>query len=109
MGWERRPGGNYYYRSIRTGDGHVGKRYFGNGVAAEVAAGLDAEARARRRAEAEAARSLRERLATPDAAMAALDAACALALEAALVSAGFHRQNYSAWRRRRHVHQGRTG
>ena len=108
MGWEPRQGGVYYYSATRE-NGRVRHRYLGRGEAARAAAALDSEARDRRRAEAEAVRSLRERLATPDAAMAALDAACDLALEAAIVSAGFHRRNYSAWRRRRSSRPAPTG
>ena len=107
MAWESRASGKYYYRSIRTFDGRVVKSYFGNGLAAGMAAELDAEARARRRAEADAVAAERARLAPPDAAMAALDAACRLTMEATLVAAGFHRFNY-AWRRRRAVLHGRV-
>ena len=110
MAWESRASGKYYYRSIRTPDGRVVKSYFGNGLAAGMAAELDAEARARRRAEAEAVAAERARLAPLDEAMAALDRACHLAVEATLVAAGYHRRGTtSAWRRRRAVLHGRVG
>jgi hypothetical protein len=106
MGWERRHGGTYYYRPVRRA-GRVEKEYFGNGVAARAAASLDAEAEQRRRSEAETVRAWRDRLAPLDGAVAALDGACRLMLEATLISAGYHRQNYSAWRRKRD--HGRVG
>jgi hypothetical protein len=107
MGWEKRHGGTYYYRPVRRA-GRVEKEYFGNGVAARAAAWLDAEAGRLRRSEAETLRGWRDRLAPLDGAAAALDGACRLMLEATLISAGYHRQNYCEWRRRR-VHRRRVG
>ena len=107
MGWERRHGGTYYYRTVRRG-GRVEKDYFGCGVAARAAAGLDAEAGRLRRSEAEAVRSRRGGSPRSRGSWRRSNAACTLMLEATLVGAGYHRQNYSAWRRRR-VHHGRVG
>ena len=100
MAWASRPGGTYYYRNQWV-DGRAVTRYLGRGPAAELAAGLDALARQRRRDEAEALRAERARLGPPEAALAALEAACKLMVEAGLTAAGYHRPNYGAWRRRR--------
>jgi hypothetical protein len=99
MAWERRPGGLYYYRSVRR-DGRVRKVYFGRGEAAALAARLDAEARRRRADEAAAVASERDRLRPLDEAAAAVQAACALMTEAVLVAEGFRRVDYR-WRRHR--------
>jgi hypothetical protein len=97
MGWEARPGGRYYYRSVRVG-GRVVKRYFGNGEVARQAERLDAEARRRGLAEAGAIRAEEDRLGPADAAMAALDRACRLMTGATLLASGFH-QHCRSWRR----------
>jgi hypothetical protein len=99
MAWESRSGRRYYYRSVWL-DGRVVKRYFGSGPAGELASQLDEEARRARREPLEAIRELRERLGPPDAALAALGAACDILLEATLLAEGFHRPNYGVWRRR---------
>lgn len=106
MGWEPRNGGVYFYRAARR-DGRVVRTYLGNGAAAALAAEIDAEAKARRRAEAEALAAERARLAPADGVMAALDRACRLVLEAALLADGYRRRNYSRWRRRRVRQAGR--
>jgi hypothetical protein len=100
MGWEKRPGGVYYYRSVRDGS-RVRKRYYGRGQTGELAAGFDDMARRRRRDAAKALEDERVRLHPLDELIAVLDAACKFAVEAELTAAGFHRQNYCAWRRRR--------
>src|SRR4051794_6602787 len=97
MAWESRPGGRYYYKSVRRA-GRVRKVYLGRGAAAELAEQFAAEAKARRAAEAAAAGAALARLGPPEAAMAELDAACKLAVEAALMVVGFRRVDY-AWRR----------
>jgi hypothetical protein len=100
MVWSKRPGGVYYYRSARVG-GRPVKTYFGRGTAAELAASLDAEDRRKRQQQKDTLESEKARLRPMDEAMEALDAACNLAVEAELTAAGFHRQNYSAWRLKR--------
>ena len=99
MGWEARPGGDYYYRSIRV-DGRVVKTYFGRGEVARQAERLDDEAREQKLAEAAAIRSEQDRLGPAEQAMAALDLACRRLIEASLLSSGFYRHRRS-WRRRR--------
>ena len=99
MAWETRRGRPYYYSSRRI-DGRVVKRYLGTGDLGGLAAGLQAEARLRRIELVEALERERKRLEPADAAMAALDRACGLAIEASLVAAGYHKVNYE-WRRRR--------
>src|SRR4051812_23968619 len=98
MAWEPRPGGRYYYRSVRVG-GQVRKVYVGRGAVAEVAAEQDADAKAWRVARAAAARAEQARLGPPEEAMAVLERACDLALEAAMTAAGYRKVNY-AWRHR---------
>ena len=97
MAWELRPGGRYYYRSVRRA-GRVRKVYLGRGAAAELAAQLAAEAKARRAAEAAAARAELALFGPLETAVADLDAACKLAVEATLMVAGYRRVDY-AWRR----------
>jgi hypothetical protein len=102
MAWETRGrNGRRYYYSARWSDGRTVKNYFGRGAPAELAAGLDADARRLRAAEGEALQAERSRLEPAERAMRALDAACELLLDETLTAAGYHRQNYSAWRRRR--------
>jgi hypothetical protein len=102
MAWETRGrNGRRYYYSARWSGGRSLKHYFGNGPLAELAAEFDAEARRQRVAEADAVQAERSRLEPAERAMRALDAACELMLAATLTAAGYHRENYSAWRRRR--------
>ena len=101
MGWERRQGTGYYYRSRRVG-GRVVKTYFGRGEVARVAEQLDAADRRRRAAEGAALATERSRLAPAEAALAALDAACDLMLGATLLAAGCRHHHYS-WRRGKRV------
>jgi hypothetical protein len=102
MAWEKRPfksgSRRYYYRAQRRG-GRVVKVYFGRGAAAALAADVDARARRQRADEAARLRRLRDDLRPADAALDALDAACGLALEAALVAAGYY-QHHREWRPR---------
>jgi hypothetical protein len=100
MSWQRRGRAYYFVRSAWV-DGRSETRYFGRGAAGELAAHLDEQDRQRREARAESLRAEADRLELPEAAARALDAACGLMADAALTSAGFHRQNYCPWRRRR--------
>jgi hypothetical protein len=104
VSWELRKGRRVYY-SAEKRDGRVVKVHIGRGAVGEVAAGLVAEARRRRADEAAALEAEKVRLAVPDRAMAALDEACGLAIEASLTAVGFHRFDYK-WRRR---HVRKTG
>jgi hypothetical protein len=99
VAWEARSrAGPYYYRGTYEG-GRVVKTYFGRGAAARVAARLDDQARRDRAEESARLRRIVVRLGPADAALADLDAACRLALEAALAVAGYDRRNRK-WRRR---------
>jgi hypothetical protein len=90
MSWESRKGrGRYYYTARRDAHGRVAKTYVGTGPAAELAAQLDAETRQRRADETATVRAASVTLATLDAAMRDLDAACGLALAAGLATAGY--------------------
>jgi hypothetical protein len=99
MGWEARPSGRFYYRSRRVG-GRVLKTYLGNGPAARLAALMDGEAEGLRRAEAAAIAAERARVGPAEEAIARLEAACELVLEATLTAAGYHRVDHGPWRRR---------
>ena len=101
MGWERRSrGGLYYTRSRRVG-GRVVREYVGTGLAAELAARLDAAERGRRGARAAAGRAERERLDAADATLAELSAVADALARSALLLAGYHRHDRGEWRRRR--------
>lgn len=99
----RRPGGTgYFYLSRRDpATGKVVKQYLGRGARAKAAAGALAARRKRRADERLAVERTRAELQAVDAVMAELEAAAVTLMEAALVAAGFHRANYSRWRRRR--------
>jgi hypothetical protein len=100
VAWERRKGHRYYYTARRSESG-VAKAYFGRGPLAEAVAGLDDQQRRRRAAQAAAERADRAQLEPADQALAAFEAAADLVMTAVLTIHGFHRQNYSRWRRRR--------
>lgn len=106
MAWETRGHCRFFYISRRQ-DGRVIKDYAGRGAIGEVAAGLVAEARRKRADEAAALDAEKARLEGPDRAMANLDRACVLAIEATLTAAGFQRFDYK-WRRR-HVRRTDSG
>jgi hypothetical protein len=93
MAWEKRVGGRYFYKSVRR-NGRVKKVYYGRGPAAELAARIDADARERRAVDVATLQAMSARFDPVDGAMAALDAACSLAVEATLVAAGYRRINY---------------
>jgi hypothetical protein len=100
MAWEARPGGTYYYLNERQGD-RVVKKYYGRGVVGELAAHMAADALRKRQEAARAIRDLRDALASAEAALVALEAACDVLLGSSLLASGFHRPNHCAWRRRR--------
>ncbi len=99
----RKAGGNtYLYVSRRDRvTGKVVKRYIGRGPKADAAAAELAARRKRRTYERLAVERTRAELRAVDAMMAELDRAASLVLEATLLAAGYHRQNYSRWRKRR--------
>lgn len=99
----RRAGGaGYFYLSRRDPTmGKVVKQYLGRGAKAEAAAGALDERRKRRAEERLAVDRRRAELQAADGVMAELEAAAVILMEAALYAAGFHRANYSRWRRRR--------
>jgi predicted component of type VI protein secretion system len=99
MGWESRKRGRFFYRSSRQ-NGRVVKTYIGRGIAGRAAADFLAEARQRRLDQAAAFRTEQARLASPTQALADLDAACSLMIEAILTIAGFHKVD-SKWRKKR--------
>ena len=106
MAWELRGGRRYYYSSTRR-SGRSIKAYVGHGAAGALAAALVAEGIRRRADRALALVAERARLASPERALAALDRACRLAIEAELAAAGYHNYDYR-WRRR-HVPAGDRG
>jgi hypothetical protein len=100
MPWESRGKARYYYRS-EWSVGRSVRRYAGCGPVGLLAEQIDEQARERREARAKVLRDEAARLEGPEAAIGALNAACGLVVRAALTAAGFHRLDYSAWRRRR--------
>jgi hypothetical protein len=99
MGWEIRPGGKYYYHSVRIG-GRVAKRYFGCGQLATLAESYVSDARQRRVVERETLRAERARFKALDLLITDLDVVCRRIIEGTLLSAGYHTCNRT-WRRRR--------
>ena len=97
MGWEKRHRRNYFYRAVRDGD-RVRKRYFGAGIAGELAARTDALRRAERRAQKEAWRAAEADCDAAEESLRLLDEGCNLVMEAVLYSLGFHRPTRHAWR-----------
>jgi hypothetical protein len=94
--------GLYYYSSRRDPDsGKVKKVYLGRGPQAEIAARALARRREQREKEREAVRKTAGELQAVDALMGRVSEATTALLEAVLLATGFHRQNYSAWRRKR--------
>jgi hypothetical protein len=108
MAWESRgpKGRQYLYLSVRDDSSRVVKRYVGNGVQAQRAAEALADRRNRREADRQAVLDAQSRLLGADKLLTDLDEAATVLLEAFLLSEGFHRINYSRWRRNRNV-QGR--
>jgi hypothetical protein len=99
MPWERRETGRFYYSARRIG-GKVVKKYMGGGLVGEVAEGLAIASRQRRTERSVTIAAEKEALTKPERALANLDAACSLAIEACLTAAGYHRVDYK-WRRQR--------
>lgn len=99
----RRPGGTgYFYLSRRDSTtGKVVKQYLGRGAKAEAAAKALATRRKQRTDERLAVERTRAELRAADGMMTELEAAVVALMEATLYAAGFHRANYSRWRRRR--------
>jgi hypothetical protein len=89
-----------YYYSAAKRDGKVIKTYHGGGAVGGLAAGIFAASRQRRAQQAAALTAERARLEPADRAMAALDRACRLMVEAVLTADGYHKHDYH-WRRRR--------
>lgn len=104
MAWEqRRNGRKYYYRSHRRGD-RVIKEYVGGGAKGEAAARADADRRAARAAGRQAEQQLREAYATAVEQVVALGCQASAVMELELLSAGYHRHDRGAWRKRRTRH-----
>lgn len=100
MGWVRRQGRSYYYRSIRIG-GTVRRVYAGTGEAGRRAAAEDARRRAARRARAEARREGAEQWAEAEGQLDEFIRLTEALARAALMAAGYHRHARGAWRRKR--------
>jgi hypothetical protein len=101
LAYERRESGFRYYYTCTRRNGRNEKTYFGRGFAAEIAVELEAQKRERRRAEAEALKAEQARLEPLDRKLAELEHATDLMLAITLTAAGFHRQNYCRWRKKR--------
>lgn len=97
MGWEKRKGGLYYYRSRRVG-GRVRKEYCGPGIFGQLAAEDDQAERAQREAERKAKREeITELVADP---LTDYFAAVEHQVVRELVAAGYHRHR-GEWRKAR--------
>lgn len=106
---KRRSAGSYFYLSVRDpATGKVKKQYLGRGREATDAARALARRKRLREADLRAVRADQDSLRGIDRLTAELDAAAVLMMEAVLLAGGWHRENYGAWRRRRHDH-GRHG
>lgn len=98
VGWERRAGRYYYYRSTRIGR-RVMKQYLGGACVGDIAEEEDLARRAEVRARREAARRL---LSSLDASAAPLNALCLVAVaaqRATLNSLGYAQHHRGEWRR----------
>jgi hypothetical protein len=102
MGWERRQGRLYFYKSVRIG-GRPRKIYLGKGAAAETQAARVDQAQKQRQAERDALRTEQVRLAPTEAALDDLRAAADLLTRAALLAVGYHLHK-GEWRKRRRRH-----
>lgn len=100
MAWEQRGTGTYYYRSERQG-GRVVKTYVGGGVVGALSAELDAEDRRQRADERRQQADERKRWADLERATRELDDLADGLAAVQLLTAGFHRHDRGAWRRRR--------
>lgn len=101
MGWETRERGGRYYTRSRKVEGRVVREYVGTGLVAELVAGRDAAERWERVKSGATVRAERERLAPPDAALAAFEEAAEAMARIALVAHGYHQHHRGAWRKRR--------
>jgi hypothetical protein len=99
--------GRLRYTRCRRRGGRVIREYIGRGPAAELVAQADVLARAARRKEFEARRVERATWDTARAPLQELAVVTDLLVAAALLAAGYHRHDRSAWRRRRQ-HAGDT-
>lgn len=101
MAWENRgKTGTYYYRSVRQ-DGVVRKLYLGNGPAAHEAANSAAIERGNRETSHRLISSEEMKTATARQLSKQTETLSTILMEAVLLGAGFWRQNYSRWRKRR--------
>jgi hypothetical protein len=101
MPWEYRGAHAYFYRSRRAEGGKIVREYLGRGQAAEAAAREIEQRRARADEDRKAELALRQSFLVDDSLAESLDATASLALTAKLQAEGFHRPNYTVWRRKR--------
>ena len=100
MAWERRKSGRrYFYLSARLSDGGVRKRYFGNGLLAEVES-LRLE---RQQAQRDALVQEKQFTASVDLLLAQHVQSTSDLVDASLLVAGFHNPKSRGWRRRRMI------
>ena len=100
MGWKRRGGRSYFYRSVREG-GRVRSEYVGGGESAALIAKLAALAATKQEMEREDWRAARERMEQEERAAAEMFDRIEALADAAMVAAGFHRHHRGQWWRRR--------
>ncbi len=100
MGWEKRHGMLFYYRSVRVGR-HVFKEYCGSGARGEAAAQADADRRAEQAKDRQAEQERRQKYELAHSRLLALHGETNAILAAAMTAAGYHRHDRGAWRRKR--------
>jgi hypothetical protein len=100
MSWEYRPNSKYqYYYRFRKRAGRPIREYLGRGPKAQAAATAVQQAKDER-----VARQTHElQWQTAEDPLIELDTLAKLFADATLTVAGYHRQNRSIWRKRRHV------
>ena len=86
--------------------GKVRKKYYGRGPEADAAAAALADRKKQREAERHALATGRAELRVVDALMHDLDGGASALMEAALLAAGYHRENYGPWQLRRRLKHG---
>jgi hypothetical protein len=100
MGWQKRGGGLFFYRSVRVG-GRVRTYYLGAGPVAELAAAMEQLRQIELQEERQRWQATLARRRAADEALAELCAATRAVAHAALMAAGYHRPYRGAWRKRR--------
>lgn len=106
MGWEKRPGGCYYYKKVRRGK-HVSSEYVGAGAMAHAVAEQVIENRLGRKLERNRRKREREESTQIDRMLASRERSIQTLLRGFLVAHGYHTHR-GQWRKRRDVTKGNS-